>query len=108
VSSTATATLERNRQILKYFFGSFALLLVPVAVIVCLLAFDERPAWVRQGSWFFLSFWFVGSFLGLLCGVRAITLSDRKTDGFGILVVLLHTLSLFILGCCLCAGFSAG
>jgi hypothetical protein len=101
------ATTLGNREILKHFFISIGLLLVPAGVLAVLFSFEARPPWVMQAYWVLHGCWFAASAIGLFCGVRAVALSNRKTDGFGILAVFLHIASLFLLGIGICLSFSA-
>ena len=97
----------RARRVLRAACVSYALLIVPVAVL-WLTSLEVRPGWLPQLRWLVDTLWLASGAIGLLFGARSWRLANHKTDGFGILAVLLHICSLFLLGCLAVAGAGGG
>ncbi len=87
---------ERNREILRCFCVSIVMLLIPwgFVLLISSLGIRNKQAWFSAA---FFVLWLVSGIFGLLYGVRALRLSDRKTDGFGILALFLHAGSMILL-----------
>jgi hypothetical protein len=83
--------------VLRYFFISCLMLIVPVAEVWWFTSLDTRPLWQRvQMLLPLLLLWLASGITGIFFGFRSCRLANRKTDGFGILAVLLHVCSLLL------------
>ena len=95
----------------KCFWISLFLLAVPIAELCWAYSMEDAHSSHPHGKLVLLvaeGLWAVSGFIGLLFGVRSARLADRKSDGYGILAVLLHVCSLFLLGCINVWGASGG
>jgi hypothetical protein len=115
MNPTAPDTVDeprgRGSEAAKCFWISFFLLAVPVAGLCWLYLMEDAPTPHRHGKLVLLTLeglWAVSGLVGLFFGVRSARLADRKSDGYGILAVLLHVCSLFLLGCINVWGASGG
>ncbi len=96
--------VAKNRMILNYFGISSALLIVPIALVWLVLSDRAVSHWPAWTGYAILIVWLVSAISGILYGLRSCLLADRKTDGFGILAILLHACSLLFWSCLVAAA----
>lgn len=102
---------RRGYEAAKCFWISFFLLAVPIAELCWFFSMEDAPTPHPHGRLILLileGVWAMSGIIGVLFGVRSARLADRKSDGYGILAILLHVSSLFLLGCINVWGASGG
>jgi|SRR3954466_3154411 hypothetical protein len=88
-----TASPEaRRRTVRKCCLVCFALLLVPALEMLCVFVFHRWP-----GLWLGTVPWVLSAALGILFGLQACSLADRRADGFPLVAFGFHFLSLLVL-----------
>jgi hypothetical protein len=96
---------ERNQRILRCFSISAFLLVIPVGELLWTRSLIIREAHIPDMIWVLDVLWLGTAIAGLIYGFRALRLADRKTNGFGILAVVLHMGSLIVLSMVACLRY---
>jgi hypothetical protein len=91
------AAQSREQEVLRCFWISCLMLIIPIAEVYWLVGLSNAPAWLENVRWLVPSLWLVSGVVGLYFGIRSCRLASRKTNGFGILAAVLHLCSLMIL-----------
>ena len=88
-----TASAETRKQTVRQCCGAcFVLLIVPTLETVWVVAFHSWP-----GLWLGTLPWVLSAALGLLFGLQACSLADRRADGLPIAALSVHFVSLLAL-----------
>jgi hypothetical protein len=77
---------------------SCGLVLVPISEYAWLILSGGPPHWLHGYNWIVDCVWLVSGIAGLISGVRACGLADRRADGLAIFATLLNFISLLTLG----------
>jgi len=113
-TNSAIASVARNRDVFRWFCVSCLMLLFPVSEVWWGFSKplgEPQPVWVPSVVPYLLLLWFASSVLGLLSAIRSLHLAIYKPNVFGGLsyfLVLVHIVSLLLLGFLIVLGHSAG